>query len=128
MTEVLLVKTDDRIKGMKAIFSHYKSLFEALKDKRVAIKPNFNTADPPPASTDIEIIRELIIHLKNCKAKKITVVERSGPVDTHETMVTKGILTIFSGNISQIHIPQPDCGSNFTGFNQGINRCGGAIG
>ena len=94
MTEVLLIKTDDRIKGMKTIFSHYKSLFEALKDKRVAIKPNFNTADPPPASTDIEIIRELIIHLKNCKVKKITVVERSGPVDTHETMVAKGIFDL----------------------------------
>jgi len=94
MTEVLLVKTDERIKGMRAIFSHYKSLFEALRDKRVAIKPNFNTADPPPASTDIEIIRELIIHLKNCKAKKITVVERSGPVDTHETMVAKGLFDL----------------------------------
>lgn len=91
MTEVLLVKTDDRIRGMKAIFSHYKSLFEALKDKWVAIKPNFNTADPPPASTDIAIIRELILHLKTCRVRKITVVERSGPVDTHETMVTKGL-------------------------------------
>ncbi|UCG02205.1 MAG: DUF362 domain-containing protein [Candidatus Heimdallarchaeota archaeon] len=94
MTEVFLVKTDDRIKGMKIIFSYYKSLFEALKGKRVAIKPNFNTADPPPASTDIEIIRVLITHLKICGVKKITVVERAGPADTHDTMETKGLFAL----------------------------------
>jgi uncharacterized protein (DUF362 family) len=94
MTEVFLIKTSDRIKGMKAIFSHFKPLFEALKDKRVAIKPNFNTADPPPASTDIEIIRILITHLKTFGTKKITVVERAGPADTHETMETKGLFAL----------------------------------
>ncbi|MFW9904684.1 MAG: DUF362 domain-containing protein [Candidatus Thorarchaeota archaeon] len=94
MTEVFLIKTKDRIKGMKAIFSHYKSLFEGLKDKRVVIKPNFNTADPPPASTDIEIIRELITHLKTCGTRKITIVERAGPADTHETMEIKGLFTL----------------------------------
>ena len=107
MTEVFLVKTDDRIKGMKVIFSHFQSLFEALKDKRVAIKPNFNTADPPPASTDIEIIRVLISHLKACGAKKITVVERAGPADTHETMETilfgpDGNLYVTSVNTDQV--------------------------
>ena len=94
MTEVFLIKTDDRIKGMKVIFSHFKPLFEGLKDKRVAIKPNFNTADPPPASTDISIIRELITHLKTCGARKITIVERAGPADTHETMETKGLFAL----------------------------------
>ncbi|MFX1505492.1 MAG: DUF362 domain-containing protein [Promethearchaeota archaeon] len=94
MTEVFLVKTNDRIKGIKTIFSHYKLLFEGLKDKRVAIKPNFNTADPPPASTDIEIIRELITHLKTCGARKITIVERAGPANTHETMEVKGLFAL----------------------------------
>lgn len=94
MTEVFLIKTDDKIKGMKVIFSHFNSLFEALKDKRVAIKPNFNTADPPPASTDIEVIRVLITHLKTCGAKKVTVVERAGPADTHETMEIKGLFDL----------------------------------
>jgi uncharacterized protein (DUF362 family) len=94
MTEVFLVKTNDRIKGMNAIFSYFKFLFDALKDKRVAIKPNFNTADPPPASTNIEIIRVLITHLKTCGAKKITIVERAGPADTHETMESKGLFAL----------------------------------
>lgn len=94
MAEVFLVHTDDRVKGTQLILSHYESLFKALKDKKVAIKPNFNTADPPPASTDIRVIREVINYLKICKTKKITVVERAGPVDTHETMKTKGLFDL----------------------------------
>ncbi|UCE12626.1 MAG: DUF362 domain-containing protein [Candidatus Heimdallarchaeota archaeon] len=94
MAEVFLIRTDDRVKGIQAIFSHFDSIFKDLKDKNVAIKPNFNTADPPPASTDIRIIREVINHLKSCMTKKITVVERAGPVDTHETMKTKGLFDL----------------------------------
>ncbi|MFX1285760.1 MAG: DUF362 domain-containing protein [Promethearchaeota archaeon] len=94
MVEVLLVKTDDRVKGLKFIFTHFKQIFESLRGKEVAIKPNFNTADPPPASTDIRIISEVIEHLKTCEAKNITVVERAGPADTHETMKTKGLFKL----------------------------------
>lgn len=94
MVEVFLVKTDDRIKGMQIIFSHFKSIFKSLKGKNVGIKPNFNTADPPPASTDIGIIQELIVQLKSCQASKITVLERAGPADTHETMTTKGLFDL----------------------------------
>ncbi|MFW9993372.1 MAG: DUF362 domain-containing protein [Candidatus Odinarchaeota archaeon] len=94
MAEVLLIRTNDRMKGMKSIFKQKKEFFESLKDRNVVIKPNFNTADPPPASTDINIIRELIEHLKACNAKKITVAERAGPADTHETMETKGLFDL----------------------------------
>lgn len=94
MVEVLLVQTDDRVKGMRVIFSRFESLFKKLKGKNVIIKPNFNTADPPPASTDIRIIRDVIKHLKSCQAKKIIVAERAGPADTHETMKTKGLFDL----------------------------------
>jgi len=94
MTDVFLVRTDDCIKGMQSIFTHFKALFESLEGKHVVIKPNFNTADPPPASTDIQIIQELISHLKTCRTKKITVAERAGPVDTQETMKAKGLFKL----------------------------------
>lgn len=94
MVDVLLIRTADRVKGMQVIFSHYDSLFASLKGKKTILKPNFNTADPPPASTDIHLIRELINHLKACAAKKITIAERAGPVDTHETMKTKGLFDL----------------------------------
>ncbi len=91
MSEVLLIKTNDRKMGMEAIYSHYKSKFTSFEGKSVAIKPNFNTADPPPASTDIEMIRSMILHLKENQVKSITVAERSGPADTEETMESKGL-------------------------------------
>jgi uncharacterized protein (DUF362 family) len=94
MAEVFLIRTDDRVKGMQSIFKHYNALFESLKDKHVVIKPNFNTADPPPASTDIQIIKELISHLKTCNPKKITVAERAGPANTQETMKKKGLFDL----------------------------------
>ncbi|MFX0182320.1 MAG: DUF362 domain-containing protein [Candidatus Hodarchaeota archaeon] len=94
MAEVFLVRTDDCVKGMQTIFTHFKALFKSLEDKHVVIKPNFNTADPPPASTDIQIIQELISHLKTCKPSKITVAERAGPANTQETMKTKGLFKL----------------------------------
>jgi uncharacterized protein (DUF362 family) len=57
----------------------------------VIVKPNFNTADPPPASTDIRVLRKVIEHIKVMDPKKLTIAERAGPANTHETMKTKGL-------------------------------------
>ncbi|MHA2171042.1 MAG: DUF362 domain-containing protein [Candidatus Kariarchaeaceae archaeon] len=94
MSEVFLVKTNDRTQGMTAIFAHYKTLFRSLNGKSVVIKPNFNTADPPPASTDITMIRDLILELQNQSVSRITIAERSGPANTEETMHTKGLFNL----------------------------------
>ncbi len=92
MVEVLLIQTRNRREGLKRIISHYETLVQSFANKNVVIKPNFNTADPPPASTDIALIRELIIHLKH--ARRITIIERSGPVNTHETMNKIGLFEL----------------------------------
>lgn len=95
LVDVLLVKNNNRVKGLQSVFTHYSTLFASLRDKKVVIKPNFNTADPPPASTDIRVIKELIIHLKEfSKPKTITVAERAGPADTEETMKVKGLFDL----------------------------------
>ncbi|MHA2251723.1 MAG: DUF362 domain-containing protein [Candidatus Kariarchaeaceae archaeon] len=94
MSEVFLIRTEDRIEGMRAIFSYFKSFFDTLSLKRVHIRPNFNTADPPPASTDISIIKELILNLKESNPSNISVGIRSGPADTEETIRTKGMYAL----------------------------------
>lgn len=91
MSEVVLIQTDTPKKGLQAIFSYYAELFAALRDKTVVVKPNFNTADPPPASTDIRVLRQVIEHLKTFDLKKLIVAERAGPANTHETMKSKGL-------------------------------------
>ena len=89
MTKVAVISTKDRIYGVN------KSLellgINPVKDKHVIFKPNFNTADPPPASSSMETIKQLIIKLKEMGAKSITVAERSGPADTAETFEKKGL-------------------------------------
>ncbi|MFW9855517.1 MAG: DUF362 domain-containing protein [Candidatus Thorarchaeota archaeon] len=91
MSEVALIHTDSAKEGLEAIFAHYKDLFTSLHQKIVVIKPNFNTADPPPASTDIQLLRRVIEHIKGNDPKKIIVAERAGPANTYDTMRMKGL-------------------------------------
>ncbi len=92
MTKVAVISTKDCVNGVN------KSLellgINPVKDKNVIFKPNFNTADPPPASSSMETIKQLIIKLKEMGAKSITLAERSGPVDTAKAFEKIGINTI----------------------------------
>ncbi|MFX1487677.1 MAG: DUF362 domain-containing protein [Promethearchaeota archaeon] len=89
MTKVAVISTKDRVYGVN------KSLellgINPVKDKNVIFKPNFNTADPPPASSSMETVRQFIIKLKEMGAKSITVAERSGPANTKKVFEDKGL-------------------------------------
>ncbi|MHA2238326.1 MAG: DUF362 domain-containing protein [Candidatus Hodarchaeales archaeon] len=108
LTEVFLIRSKNRKEGIERILSHFDDKIQALKGKNVVIKPNFNTADPPPASTDITLIRELITRLKH--AGKVTVIERSGPVNTHETMKKIGIFKLQKevGGFEIVNLSEPE--------------------
>ena len=80
-----------------------------MKDNDVIFKPNFNTADPPPASSSMETIRQLIIKLKEMGARSITVAERSGPANTAKTFEKKGLY-------SEEPFPRGRLGKNSSGF------------
>ncbi len=47
------------------------------KGDRVLLKPNFNTADPPPASTDIHFLRAITQQVLTCNPTSITIGESS---------------------------------------------------
>jgi uncharacterized protein (DUF362 family) len=85
MTKISLVRTTDRIEGVRQAVNLLKS--NPVKGKSVVLKPNFNTADPAPGSTHNDTLRSLVLTLKGMGAKKITLAERSGPGDT-----TRGIM------------------------------------
>ena len=87
-TRVVLVKTQDRKKGVAETM---RLLGVAPpKGRAVLIKPNFNTADPAPGSTDDDTLRQLILELQNRGAGRITLGERSGPPPTKKIMEEKG--------------------------------------
>jgi len=89
MTKVAVISTDDRVYGVN------KSLellgINPAKGKNIILKPNFNTADPPPASTSMETLKQLIIKIKEMGAESITIAERCGPANTEEAFRKKGL-------------------------------------
>jgi uncharacterized protein (DUF362 family) len=92
MTEVAVISTNDRIYGVN------KSLellgLNPVKGKIVIFKPNFNTADPPPASSSMESVKQLILKLKEMGAESITIAERSGPAKTSEVFKKVGLYSL----------------------------------
>jgi len=70
MTKIAVISTKDRVYGIN------KSLellgINPVKGKHVIFKPNFNTADPPPASSSMDTVQQLIIKLKEMGDEPIT--------------------------------------------------------
>ncbi len=91
-TKVAVVCTESRAKGVAEVLRLLD--FPSPKGKEVLLKPNFNTADPAPGSTDNETLRELISQLRKRGARAITIGERSGPPPTSKVMEEKGIFAL----------------------------------
>ncbi|MFX1374723.1 MAG: DUF362 domain-containing protein [Promethearchaeota archaeon] len=92
MTKITVVSTNDPVYGVNKSLELLE--INPVKGKNVIFKPNFNTADPPPASSSMETIKQLIIKIKEMGAKSITVAERSGPANTAKTFEEKGLYVL----------------------------------
>jgi len=89
-TKVSVIKTDSRRKGIGEAIASLE-LEEEFTGKEVLVKPNFNTADPFPASTHNDTLIGIIEELREMGTGQITLGERSGPPPTHEVFEDKGI-------------------------------------
>jgi len=94
MSRVTFVETKDRTRGVQASLEALK--INPVKGKDVLIKPNFNTADPAPGSTDNETLMALVDETWKMGARSITLGERSYP-PTREVMEKKGIVPLLEG-------------------------------
>lgn len=86
---VALVKTNDRAEGVR-------KAVDLLGTNPVAgldafLKPNFNSADPAPGSTHPDVLRALVLKLREMGSGKITVGDRSGMGDTRSVMKNLGV-------------------------------------
>jgi len=88
VSEVFVVKTADREFGVKTLLGQFR--MDEFKG-RVAIKANFNSADPFPASTHISTLEELV---KGLKGSAVTLAERSGMGDTGGVLKEMGVLDL----------------------------------
>lgn len=91
-TPVVLVKTRDRVAGIRKALELWGQ--NPVKDKTVALKANFNSANLSPASTHPDTLRALVQELWEMGARSLTLAERSGSADTHSVLTELGIITL----------------------------------
>lgn len=90
--EVFLIKTNDRNIGIRKIFEKFD-----LKDyygKNIALKANFNSADPFPASTHINTLENIVKILKEVGVSNIVLAERSGMGKTRDVLEKMNVFTL----------------------------------
>ncbi len=88
MNRVALVKPAERTRGVRASLEALG--LNPVKGRDVLIKPNFNTADRVPGSTDNETLVALVEELWALGARSLSLGERSWS-PTAEVMARKGI-------------------------------------
>jgi uncharacterized protein (DUF362 family) len=88
-TRVALVKTRDRVAGTRQVMEVLG--INPAAGKSVLLKPNYNSADPAPGSTETAMLREIVVMLNEMGAGKLTVADRSGMGNTSAVMRAKGL-------------------------------------
>lgn len=90
--EVFLIETSDRDAGIRSLLSRYD--LSEYSGRRVALKANFNSADPFPASTHIDTLGAIVKELKVAGASETTLAERSGMGDTRTVLKSMGVFEL----------------------------------
>jgi uncharacterized protein (DUF362 family) len=92
---ITLCNTCDRAYGVRAAVKALgmDPVHNPLAGKKVLLKPNFNSADPPPASTDNDTLEALIDLIWSLGASSITLGERSWK-GTRRVIEQKGLMPL----------------------------------
>jgi uncharacterized protein (DUF362 family) len=90
--EVFVLKTTDRNAGVKKLFKRVG--LDGFAGKKVALKANYNSADPFPASTHPETLQAIVEVLKGSGAERITLAERSGMGVTRRVLEEMGVFEL----------------------------------
>lgn len=97
MNTVTLAHTEDRTAGVRAALAalNLDAGHNPIKGRQILLKPNFNTADPVPGSTDNQTLLALIDELWRLGASSITVGERSWQ-STARVIEDKGVAPLLA--------------------------------
>ncbi len=91
-SEIYLIKGDNRSKAITQLLEH--SDLKQFKNKQIALKANYNSADPFPAHTHPETLKFLVKGLQTAGAKDIVMGERSGMGNTQQVLEQCGIIDL----------------------------------
>lgn len=92
ISEVFLIRTTDRGIGLRSLFKRFE--LSDFSGKRVALKANFNSANPFPASTHLDTLETLVSTLKEVGISELTLAERSGMGDTRRVLEQMGVFSL----------------------------------
>ncbi len=90
--EVFLISSADRETAVRSLLG--RTDLARFSGKSVAVKANFNSADPFPASTHPDTLTAMITMLQQAGAREVTLAERSGMGDTRENLEQLGIFDL----------------------------------
>jgi len=91
-TDLFIAGSADRAAGVEAVLGGFD--LSVLAGSSVALKANFNSADPFPASTHIETLDALSGAILAEQPSKLTLAERSGMGLTREVLNVTGALAL----------------------------------
>jgi len=89
IAKLAFVKTRNRAEGVRQALNLLGR--NPVQEKRILLKPNFNSADPAPASTHPDTLRSLVEALWEMGAQTITVADRGGMAHSRRVMEVLGI-------------------------------------
>ena len=90
--KIFLIKTKDRNYGINELMDHFN--IDEFSGDKVALKANFNSADPFPASTHIDTLHSIIKKLKEADVNGLTLAERSGMGNTRQVLEKMGVFEL----------------------------------
>lgn len=90
--KVFITKSFDRNTCIRRLLGHFD--LSQYTGKHVALKANFNSADPFPASTHLDTLQAIIKVLKEADPDDITLGERSGMGDTRVVLEEIGVMAL----------------------------------
>jgi uncharacterized protein (DUF362 family) len=90
--EILIADASDRAIGVQTVCEQYDlSDFSGVD---IALKANYNSADPPPACTHIDTLDALWTAILAEKPRKLTLAERSGMGNTRDVQEDRGVIAL----------------------------------
>lgn len=92
MSEVFMINAADRNVAIRDMLGRFD--LAGFKGATVALKANYNSADPFPASTHVDTIRAIVEGLKEADAARIILAERSGMGNTRQVLENSGIFRL----------------------------------
>ena len=91
-TKIFLTSSGDSVHAIRSLLEHIN--LSDLAGKRVALKANYNSADPFPASTSLDTLKCLVKELKTRGVGEIALGERSGMGRTQDVLSHCGVFRL----------------------------------